>query len=67
MGLIYFLKHSLNLHVKNGSVPVFHGIHYTSIALQEDDIPGNQTNIYLREGNLSSKLNKWVKKPGAFP
>lgn len=31
---------------------VSNGICYTSIALQEDNIPGNQTNIYSREGTL---------------
>lgn len=47
-------------------MPVFSGIYSTSIVLQKDDIPENQTNIYSREGTLPSELTKWVKRSGAF-
>lgn len=47
-------------------MPVFDGTYCTSTALQEDDIPENQTNIYSREGSLSSKCTEWVKRPGTF-
>lgn len=61
-----FLETERKLSCWNGSLPAFSGIYYTSTALQEDDIPENQANVYSREGTLSSKLTKWVKTPGAF-
>lgn len=39
---------------------------YTSTALQEEDTPENQTNVYSRQGTLPSKFTEWVKRPGAF-
>lgn len=39
---------------------------YTSTALQEDDIPENQTNIYSREGTLSSELNEMGEETRGF-
>lgn len=39
-------------------MPVFSGIYYTSVALQEDDIPDNQTNIYSKEETCSSNLTE---------
>lgn len=61
MSLIYSLKHREDFHVE--IAPCQHSV---SPALQEDGIPENQTNIYLREGTLSSKLTKWVKRPGGL-
>ena len=57
VGLIYSLGHNLNLRVKITQCQCLVEYFYIAVALQENDIPENQTNIFSREGN-SSKLTK---------
>lgn len=47
-------------------MPALGGIFYTSAAVQEDDIPENQTSMHLMRETLSLKLTKWVRRPGTF-